>query len=251
MAKTAARTLEPAHIMENMRTLKARIYERFPETGLHGVCVDLVETSRLTADRAKKTSKPHLGIRLAVFAILSAGLALLVYAVGFIHVEDLAVDGRDAANLAQGLESAANLAILFGAAIWFLLTLEQRVKRNEILRYLHELRSFAHVIDMHQLTKDPIVITRSATRTASSPKRELNSFELARYLDYCSEMLSLIGKLAALYGERNRDTEVVAAVNDIETLTTNLGRKIWQKIMMIDENDHLLGSGTQTSEQAG
>jgi hypothetical protein len=61
----------------------------------------------------------------------------------------------------------------------------------------------------------------------------MSHFQLTRYLDYCSEMLALIGKLSALYAERMRDGVVIEAVNDMETLTTDLGRKIWQKITLI------------------
>jgi hypothetical protein len=49
-------------------------------------------------------------------------------------------------------------------------------------------------------------------------------------------MLSLTGKLAALYAQSVNDTVVVEAVNDIENLATNLSRKIWQKIMMVEQN---------------
>jgi hypothetical protein len=101
---------------------------------------------------------------------------------------------------------------------------------------LHRLRSLAHVIDMHQLTKDPTVLL-DAHKTSVSPERTMTRFELTRYLDYCSEMLALIGKLAALYGERMRDSVVIDAVNDIENLTTGLGRKIWQKITIIEALD--------------
>ena len=68
----------------------------------------------------------------------------------------------------------------------------------------------------------------------------MTQFELTRYLDYCAEMLALIGKLAALYAEHTRDGVVIDAVNDIENLTSNLGRKIWQKITIIsalEDND--------------
>jgi hypothetical protein len=101
-----------------------------------------------------------------------------------------------------------------------------------VLDALHRLRSLAHVIDMHQLTKDPTVIL-DTHKTPASPERTMSQFELTRYLDYCSEMLAMVGKLAALYGERMRDGVVIDAVNDIETLTTSLGRKIWQKITII------------------
>ena len=50
-------------------------------------------------------------------------------------------------------------------------------------------------------------------------------------------MQSLIGKLAALYADRMRDSVVIEAVNDIENLTTGLGRKIWQKITILSALD--------------
>jgi hypothetical protein len=84
------------------------------------------------------------------------------------------------------------------------------------------------------LTKDPERLLTRANDTASSPKRTLSSPELLRYLDYCSEMLSLIGKLAALYVQKFNDPVALAAVNEVEELTTGLSRKIWQKIMILD-----------------
>jgi hypothetical protein len=87
---------------------------------------------------------------------------------------------------------------------------------------------------MHQLTKDPSQYIAGATETASSPARTMTAFELTRYLNYCSEMLSLTNKLAAVYAQHLPDSVVIEAVNDIETLTTNLSSKIWQKITIID-----------------
>ena len=61
----------------------------------------------------------------------------------------------------------------------------------------------------------------------------MSAFDLRRYLDYCSEMLSLTGKVAALYLQTLDDSAVVTVVNEIETLTTGLSRKIWQKIDLV------------------
>ena len=72
-----------------------------------------------------------------------------------------------------------------------------------------------------------------AARTSSSPDRDLTPFELVRYLDYCSEMLSLTAKLAALYAEKLSDPVVLEAVGDIERLTSDLSGKIWQKITIV------------------
>jgi len=62
----------------------------------------------------------------------------------------------------------------------------------------------------------------------------MSKFELTRYLDYCSEMLSLTSKLAALYAQELPDGVVIDAVNEIENLTGNLSRKIWQKISIVE-----------------
>ena len=43
------------------------------------------------------------------------------------------------------------------------------------------------------------------------------------------------GKIASIYSQSFADSQAVAAVNEIETLTTGLSRKIWQKIMILQE----------------
>jgi hypothetical protein len=131
----------------------------------------------------------------------------------------------------QVLESGINDVIFLGIGVFFLITLETRIKRRRVLSLLHELRVMAHVIDMHQLTKDPESLLTTYQQTKSSPKRTMTAFEIQRYLDYCSEMLSMIGKIAALYVQNFAG--VVNVVNEIESLTTDLSRKIWQKIIIL------------------
>jgi hypothetical protein len=123
-----------------------------------------------------------------------------------------------------------------GAGVLFLVTFEARTKRAEALADLHELRSIVHVIDMHQLTKDPT----AGVPTMNSPARTLSPYELTRYLDYCSELLSLAAKVAALYAQSSTDPVVIDAVNDLERLTTNLSQKIWQKITLVSESSRLV-----------
>ena len=100
-------------------------------------------------------------------------------------------------------------------------------------RGLHALRSVIHVIDMHQLTKDPVALDPAFQPTAASPERKMDAVALSRYLDYCSELLAITGKLAALYAQAVPDEGVASAVNDIEVLGSSLSRKIWQKIMIL------------------
>lgn len=87
---------------------------------------------------------------------------------------------------------------------------------------------------MHQLTKDPDKVLHPASDTPSSPEREYSQALTARYLDYCSELLSLASKVAALYAQTLDDPVVLAAVDEVEGLTTGLSGKIWQKIMILD-----------------
>jgi len=54
-------------------------------------------------------------------------------------------------------------------------------------------------------------------------------YQLNGYLDYCSELLSILGKLAAIFAQSLPETELVKAVNDVEDLSNSLSRKIWQK----------------------
>ena len=63
---------------------------------------------------------------------------------------------------------------------------------------------------------------------------KLTPLLLNRYLDYCSEMLSLTGKIAALYVQQFDDSVSLVAVSEVEQLTTGLNNKIWQKIMILD-----------------
>jgi hypothetical protein len=134
----------------------------------------------------------------------------------------------------QSAESAINELIFLGLALFFLISLETRIKRHYALQALHRLRSIAHVVDMHQLTKDPAHLLSRFQSTSSSPERSLSRYELMRYLDYCAEMLALDSKIAALFAQNMDDPVILNAVNDMESLTQSLSGKIWQKIMIVD-----------------
>ena len=225
------RTLDTSKIVETIEKLERRIGERFPSAGLGKVCAELAETARESRDRLDRIARPNLWLRLASAAVLGLGCALLAY-VGSIILK-LKSDNTDLFGVMQGIEASVNLVIVMGAAVFSLVTLESRWKRRRALDDLHELRSIVHVIDMHQLTKDPGASTSVTPPTASSPARRMAPQELNRYLDYCSEMLSLTAKVAALYAQHSTDSAVLEAVNDLERLTTNLSNKIWQKITIV------------------
>ncbi|MCB0910416.1 MAG: hypothetical protein KDB60_02230 [Propionibacteriaceae bacterium] len=67
---------------------------------------------------------------------------------------------------------------------------------------------------------------------------------MANYLDYCSELLSLVAKTAAVHAERSTDPAVLATISDIENLTNGMSRKIWQKLGLLP------GAGTRPAVDA-
>lgn len=224
------RALDPDKIIATLARLSARIGERFPEAGLHQVSRQLLETAGHVKERSAALERPIRWVRVV-------DVVLILVIVGTLALAGLQTRVPEEQfglfEFVQVLEAGINDIILIGAALFFLLTLEQRVKRRRALKDLHELRSLAHVIDMHQLTKDPDVVLAERRATPSSPGRGLTPYALSRYLDYCSELLALIGKLAALYVQHFDDAVVLQSVDEIESLTNDSSRKIWQKLMIL------------------
>lgn len=226
------RTLDPARIIETAGMLERRIGERFPESGLRKVAAELIALSHDTAARAKALEAPILWLRILLVALIVLGAAVFLFVGTILSFDRISTHAFD---FVEGVEASINTLLLAALGLFSLVRLEERIKRRRVLEGLHGLRSLIHVIDMHQLTKDPSVLTGHFTPTRSSPARTMDGPALARYLDYCSEMLAITGKLAALYAQSVNDESVAEAVNDVENLSSNLSRKIWQKIMLIEE----------------
>jgi hypothetical protein len=83
---------------------------------------------------------------------------------------------------------------------------------------------------MHQLEKD-----RERLCTVGPSDRPMSRLELVRHLDYCSEMLAVISKIAAVYLQNFNESVTLSGVNEVENLTTALSQKIWQKIIGLDQ----------------
>lgn len=227
------RTLDPEKIIETLLTLQRRIGERFPGSGLAKVAGVLTRTAQATSAAVERIARPNVALRLLVGLFLALFAAVLLW----VGVRALGMEtSKELTSIMQGVDAAVSLLIVFGGAAYYLSTLETRLRNDRALKGLHELRSVVHVIDMHQLTKDPTAF--GAPRTSSSPERRMTPLELQRYLSYCSELLSLTSKVAALYADKLRDPIVVEAVGDIERLTTNLSQKMWQKIELMEERMH-------------
>ncbi len=225
--------LRTENLLHTMEKLRQRIGERFPGSGLSQVAAELGAVALSVVNLTHKLQNPVWPIR----AVVVAGIVLLIAAAAALMALTLRLSPsveNGLSELLQGIESGINEMIFLALALYFLGTLENRYKKMLALHSLHRLRSIAHVIDMHQLTKDPAVVIAESIDTASSPERSLNAYQLTRYLDYCSEMLSIVGKLAALHVQHFDHPNVLDAVTNVESITQGLSAKIWQKIMILD-----------------
>ena len=226
--------LDPARIVSTIHALRNRIHERFPGSGLSGVADELRRVGDATMARVRWVARPNLPLRVAAW-LLAGVIVVLVVAV--VRVVRPAGQQLPLSEFLQALEAGLNDVLLIGAALFFVVTVEARIKRRRALGFLRELRALAHIVDMHQLTKDPATLLHPERRTPSSPPRAMSRYELARYLDYCSELLALDGKLAALYAQHFDDPVVLSAVDELERLTTALSGKVWQKLSILAEAD--------------
>ena len=237
--------LEAGPIVATARRLRSRVHERFPNSGISGACTEVLSIAEKTERRAEHLARPlwwlRIGVAIGVAVILVVPPVMLLF-------WDLPGAVKSGADVAQIIDSAFNVLLVLGGAILFLVALENRIKRRRMLTAVHELRGLAHVIDMHQLTKDPDRLRTSRQSTPSSPEPALTPAQLTRYLDYCSEMSALLGKLAALYAQRAQDAVVLGAVDAVESLTTGISRKVWQKMTIL--NTLMVESGEGVASHA-
>jgi hypothetical protein len=225
------RQLSEEQISQTLRRLRDRITERFPDSGLSRLSNELILVSQEARESVEYVRRPHWGIRAGVGVVIAAMVAIIAIAVTSLKVSG-SVDRLS--DLMQMLEASVNDIVFLSVAIYFLASIEGRMKRRRALRSLHQLRSVVHIVDMHQLTKDPERLMAQRDDTPSSPDRSMSAPELGRYLDYCSELLALTSKLAALFVQNFNDPVVLSTVNEVETLVTGLSGKIWQKITLLE-----------------
>lgn len=222
--------LDPVHILNTLHEIERRIEQHFPGSGLGKVSVELQDVGHAIVRLSDKLRRPIWALRcltvVGIFGLIT--VAVYVFALAL----NVAPAGQDGLmETLQGIESVTNELIFLTIGIIFFATLENRLKRRAALDSLHRLRSFAHVVDMHQLTKDPNNIFNP--KEVGDPR--FNTAEhLVRYLDFCTDLLAINSKLAALHVQYLQDNEVLNSVSEVEILSHELSRKIWQKIMILD-----------------
>lgn len=233
------RRLNPDLIIETVAKLSDRMEARFGGRGLTRVAQELTAFAREETGRAARIARPRLLLRALVYVFILCGIAVIGYVGWTVRIDILTEPSLD---MFEGVEAFINLLILLVAGIWFLLNLEARWKRHAVLERINQLRSIAHVIDMHQLSKDPMVDLHDGVDSETPPESDLHGYALVRYLDYCADLLAITGKLAAVYLEYVEDPVVISSVNDFESMTGELSRKIWQKVTVLELQGGIQGA---------
>jgi hypothetical protein len=223
------RRITPDLIAKAQQQILERIKKRFPEAGLVQVTEELGGVIGQATDRAEGIRRPNLPLRIGV------GVFILVATVVFVMVASalkVRTNLTDVVVLVEFAEAATGTLLIIGAAVLSLLSLETRWKRRRALAAIHELRVLAHIVDMHQISKQPEGIMPGDKPDEAQTTKTL--FELNRYLNYCLELLAVISKVAALYIQDVPDTVAVSAVDSVESLCGGLSNKIWQKLQSFD-----------------
>ena len=226
--------LDAGAVQETLVRLHDRVDARFPDRSLGSVVLEVGDVVALVRSEASDRRHQLRLVRAACLVGIVVVTAAALLAVG-LSIDDAfeAAEGTPAFQWLPVIESGINDVAFAAIAIFFLASLPARHRRRQMLAVLHRLRSLAHVVDMHQLTKDPERVRSGIELTEASPVDDLTPDQLGRYLDYCSELLSLVGKTAALCAQDTSDAVVLDSVSEIEALTLGMSRKIWQKISLL------------------
>lgn len=220
--------LNASGIASTSVALHARILARFPESGLSKVAMELVGFAQNAEARAAVIRAPRTMLRAAVY-VGSASL-LIISAIVLVRYQPHFSE-FNFAQFVEILDALLNIVLLIAGAVVSLIAVEKRVQRSRALSAIHELRAMAHVIDMHQLAKQPEYTgDRSVGHGEALPPADLIA-----YLSWCTELLSLLSKLGAYYVQDLDDEVSLDEANELEDLTTGLAQKIWQKIMLVHQ----------------
>ena len=228
--KTGYRALNPDKLTGSIDQIALQVGSSFPGAGLAGLAIDLSAVARDVIDLASEIRKPIWLVRVVAGVLILLALLWPLILAPFLDFKETFTS---LAEFLEATDAGLHMILVMGAGVVFLVSWENRIKRNKALDSIATLRSIAHIIDMHQITKDPDFDVNSHTESEVIRTVKSDS-ELAVYLDFCSDMLSVIGKLGAYHIQYYRDRVVLDAVNEIESLSNGLSRKLWQKIMVIN-----------------
>lgn len=217
--------LDPARIIQTAEHLANRVSIRFPESTLAGLAANLADIARETDARARLAREPDRMIRGAGWLAGIVGLLGLWYFIGRIqtHLVNANLEFGTVTDLFEVADAGFNILVALAGALWFLVTLEARVKRKQAMEHIGELLEFVQFIDVTQLYYTP-----EFYKSNGSPDSAAGKFDHT-YLLFCTEMLAVIGNLAPLYTRGNMDDAVWRATSDVLMLANAIEGRLFAK----------------------
>lgn len=213
--------LDPAKIVETAENLARGVGERLPGTTLASLAVKLAAIARDTDERAQQARRPIYAIRAGSLLAISATIFGLWYLAGHIHTR---WEFGTITELFEATDAGFNLLVLLAGALWFLITIEARIKRRKALDSIEELREFIHVIDVTQLYYTPDLYKTDPASSHSSLNLDYT------YLLFCTQMLGVISNLAPLYTRGAAGDSILRAVSEVEMLASAITAKLQSKV---------------------
>src|SRR5436190_10600148 len=125
------RHLDHNQIIATLETLHKRIEERFQKSGLSKVSLELLNIGREAQERCRWISRPHWELRIGVYFIIGVMVLSFILALGRL---DLTHNQLNFGEFIQIMQAGINDLVYIGAAIIFLITVENRIKRKKILQ---------------------------------------------------------------------------------------------------------------------
>jgi hypothetical protein len=228
------RHLNPQKLTGTAQLISERVEAMFPGSGLGEVSREVVSATQHVIGEVNELRKPLWQLRIWItLGILF--LCAIPIAVGALL--DFRETFGSLAEFMQATDAGFNVLILLLGGAVFLMKTEARSKRNRAHKALNELRSLAHVIDMHQLSKDPGIrgwMLPGPKREQRRPACIGNDTDLWFYLSFSSDLLAILGKSAAWFAEHLTDRDILQTVNDVENLCNDTSRKVWQKMSFLN-----------------
>jgi hypothetical protein len=215
------RKLRPDKLIATSLELATWIRKEHPSAHLSDVADDVYALTTEAVAKAERIRRPMYWLRL-LLTLAFAGLAYGVYWHYTHHSEKEFMDL---------LNSLKPLGVFAGSAVIFVITLETRVKRWKALKAIHELQSVVHIIDMHQLGKDPMIEKFRDDPDGVEVKME-------QYLHCCTALIAIVSKIGQLYLDHFYDASATTAVNEFEAVATGTSQKIWSKILHLGQTNH-------------
>jgi hypothetical protein len=214
------RHLDPEKLIKTSADLEQWITKEFHEAHLAVVAREVHAFAQEAVAKAERIRQPIWPLRLGIWTVV------VLTALGAIH----GVVTHELADVLKFLDTTKGAAVYLSVFGAIFIGLEIRWKRYRALKAVAEIRALAHIVDMHQLAKDPPI---------EQFRQNGQQVKVEEYLHACTALLALLSKVAQFYVENFPDPAATNAVNDFEMITTGLSNKIWMKILSMKKTEAL------------